>query len=104
MKNKLTDRQKINVELAARSANKKSTKVLKHHVPQEEREKLKIEFICECSNPDCQDHISLTLKEYEKLHHNFAHFVVAKGHIEPKIEIVKKTGKKLSVIEKYALS
>ena len=94
----------INIELASRAANKRSTKVLKHHIPKAEQENIKIAFNCECSDPMCQERISLTLHEYEELHKKYAHFVIAKGHMEPQVEKVEKSKSNLTVVEKYALS
>jgi hypothetical protein len=104
MKNNLTPKQKVNVELAARAGNKKSVKRLKQHVPAEEQKGLKIDFTCECSDPACKVRIPLTLKEYVQLHDKNARFVVAKGHIEPAIEKVTKSDQNLHVVEKYALA
>lgn len=101
--NNLTPRQMINVELATRASNKHSSSILKHHTPLQQQANLKISFNCECSDPDCQERILLTLKDYEKLHKAIARFVIAKGHEEPKIEKVKRNDKNLSVVDKYAL-
>ena len=103
MGDELSRRQKINVELAVRAANKKSSRLLKHHIPPEEQENLKIDFICECSDPACEARISLTLKEYEKLHSDVARFVIAKGHTEPQVEKVHHETPNSTVVEKYAL-
>jgi hypothetical protein len=104
MKNNLTSRQMINVELAARANNKNAAKILKNHIPQEEQDSLKIAFNCECSDPDCKQRVLLSLEEYEKLHNDFARFVIAKGHNEPVVEKIEKSGKTVSVVKKYILS
>ena len=93
----------INTELAVRASNKRSTELLKHHVPASEQQDLKILFNCECSNPDCRERLSLTLKEYEQLHNKRSRFVIIKGHVEPSVEKVAATGGQLSVVDKYAL-
>jgi hypothetical protein len=103
MKNQLTKRQMINNELAVRAQNKISAKKLEHHVPKEEQEGLKIAFSCECADPTCKKHISLTLNEYAKLHKNFACFVIVKGHNEPKVEKVRASNDKISLVDKYSL-
>ncbi len=104
MNNDLTPAQKVNAELAARASNKKSASKLKHHIPSEEQDGLKIAFDCECSDPGCKERISLTLKEYDKLHNNFAQFVIARGHSEPAIEKITKKDENKLVVEKYALA
>jgi hypothetical protein len=104
MKSELSARQKINVELSARSSNKKSSKVLKAHIPKEEQASLKLAFTCECADPDCTERIMLTINEYESLHKKYARFVVYRDHISPEIEEVKRDDENLSIVEKYALS
>jgi hypothetical protein len=103
MSKNLNSRQMINVELAARAGNKKSRKVLKNHIPREEQQNLKIMFNCECSDPNCQERIPLTLQEYDDIHRSTAHFVIKKDHIEPSVEKVHKSSKNLAIVEKYAL-
>lgn len=103
MSDQLSPRQMINAELVARSGNKKSLKMLKNHIPDEEQENLKILFNCECSDPACSERISLTLDEYEQLHTKLARFVIVKDHVEPSVEKVQKSTQKLSVVDKYAL-
>jgi hypothetical protein len=104
MTNDLTEKQKINAELAARANNKKSLKVLKNHIPAEEQDGIKIAFQCECSEPTCSAKIPLTLREYNRLHDRFARFVVAKDHVEPTIEKVTKNDRDVQVVEKFALT
>lgn len=104
MKKELSDRQKINIELAARADNKKSTKVLKNHIPHEEQESVKLDFYCECADPECKSRVPLTIGQYERLHTDKAQFVITKGHAEPDIEKVTKSGDTIAVVEKFALS
>lgn len=103
MGKKLTKRQLINVELATRARNKRMHKVLDRHIPEEEKAVTKIEFTCECADPDCQVHIPLTLEEYDALHQDFTKFVVAKGHNYPALEKVKLTTRQAAMVEKYEL-
>jgi hypothetical protein len=103
MKKDLSPRQMINVELAARAENKKSSKLLKHHTPVKEQKGLKIMFNCECSDPDCTSRIPLTITEYEKLHSNYARFIIVKEHLEPVVETIHKSTENLAIVEKFAL-
>ena len=103
MQKDLSPRQMINVELAARAENKRSSKLLKHHTPATEQKGLKIMFNCECSDPNCTMRIPLTLKEYEQLHSNYARFIIVKEHIEPTVETIHKSTENLAVVEKFAL-
>jgi hypothetical protein len=104
MKDKLSARQMINVELAERAKNKKSSKVLKRHVPKEEQAGLVIPFNCECSDPDCTERLPMTLQAYEKMHSSSGQFVVAKGHSTPRVEKVTDVKDNITVVEKFALS
>lgn len=103
MKQPSSARRLINNELAARALNKKSLKLLKHHVPADEQAGLKILFNCECASDDCEDRIALTLAEYNQLHTNAARFVIVKDHVEPSVEKVHSSNDDISVVEKYAL-
>jgi hypothetical protein len=102
-KRDLSTKQMINVELATRLYNTKAKKMFKAHTPKEVQADLKIDFRCECSDPDCQERIFLTLNEYEKLHNSKARFVLAKGHEEPLVEKIHKKIGKYNVVEKEAL-
>jgi hypothetical protein len=48
----------------------------------------KADFICECSNEHCTEHISLTLDDYERVRADPTHFVVVRGHEVPSLETV----------------
>jgi hypothetical protein len=48
----------------------------------------KADFICECSNEACTEHIALTLEQYEGVRADHTHFVLVKGHEVPGIESV----------------
>lgn len=48
----------------------------------------KADFICECSDQRCTQHISLTLADYERVRSDPTHFVVVSGHEVPSIERV----------------
>ncbi|HEY7195770.1 MAG TPA: hypothetical protein VH306_01140 [Gaiellaceae bacterium] len=40
-----------------------------------------VEFICECSRPECAATIPLTLDQYEAVRSDPTHFVVMAGHV-----------------------
>ena len=46
------------------------------------------EFVCECSNADCNLLLPMTRAEYESIRHNPRLFLVAPGHELPDIETV----------------
>jgi hypothetical protein len=103
MKKKLTHKQLINAELATRSYNKKAKNVIKQHTPQDLVPDLVLDFYCECSDIKCKSRIPLTVEQYEKIHSSPAHFVLAKGHIEPSVEKVTAATDEFTIVKKYAL-
>jgi hypothetical protein len=58
------------------------------------------EFVCECANPDCTLHISMTIGQYEAVRAEGARFAVAKGHALPEIEHVVEEHASFDVILK----
>ena len=46
------------------------------------------EFLCECGDASCTQHIRMTLAEYEALREEPRHFAVVPGHGEPSVEAV----------------
>jgi hypothetical protein len=46
------------------------------------------DFLCECFDARCRDHVRLTLEEYERVRAAGNRFVVAPGHIASEIEHV----------------
>ena len=45
------------------------------------------EFLCECGNADCTEHVSLTLAEYERARSDPTLFAVLPGHEIPEVEV-----------------
>jgi hypothetical protein len=58
------------------------------------------EFICECGDPRCTEHIRLPLDTYHKVRHHPARFVVRPGHVKGAIERIVRRERTHSVIEK----
>jgi hypothetical protein len=58
------------------------------------------EFICECATPGCFERLSLTLKEYERVRENGAHFLLAAGHEDLEVEQVIAVWDRYVVVEK----
>lgn len=103
MDNSNSSRRQINTELATRATNRRLRKVIREHTPSEEQDGLKLDFYCECSDPSCEERLALTLEQFEALHDQQSHFVIAKGHQSPSVEKVVKTKHNLQVVDKYAL-
>jgi hypothetical protein len=59
-----------------------------------------IKFYCECSNIDCRERISLTAKDYHKLHKTERQFIALNGHEIPAIEKIVANHGSFNQIEK----
>jgi hypothetical protein len=58
------------------------------------------EFLCECSDTDCTENVSLDIPEYERVRARSNQFVVAPGHEIPEIERVVSNGGRYLLVEK----
>ncbi len=60
-----------------------------------------INFVCECSNPECTRHVELTLAEYEDVRADSTHFAIYPGHDSPDdVDIVVSRSERFWVVEK----
>ena len=61
------------------------------------------EFLCECANRDCMEHVVMTLPEYEKIRQVPTHFLVLPGsdHLFLDIERVVEENDGYAVVEKF---
>ena len=48
------------------------------------------DFLCECADAECVEHVSLTLAEYEQARADPASFIVRPGHLRSGVETVTK--------------
>jgi hypothetical protein len=62
------------------------------------------EFICECATPGCFERLSLTLKEYERVRSDGAHFLIAAGHEDIEVEQVIAVRDEFAVVEKDGIA
>jgi len=46
------------------------------------------EYNCECATRVCEETVSLTVDEYEEVRRVPTHFVVARGHVDARVEFV----------------
>lgn len=58
------------------------------------------EFICECGDPTCTEHIQLRLDAYDRVREDPAQFVVRPGHVKGPVERIVKRERDHAVIEK----
>ncbi len=59
------------------------------------------EFFCECSNPDCDLRLPMSVSEYEEVRADPRWFVVAPGHELPEIESVVTRTSTYQVVMKH---
>jgi hypothetical protein len=70
-----------------------------HQMIEARTEKMRADFVCECSDPDCMQMIPLTLIEYEKLRATPGRFAVSPGHEEAGDRVVD-TSDRYVVVER----
>jgi hypothetical protein len=58
------------------------------------------DFICECGDSNCTEHVRVPLEEYERVRGNSTHFLVRPGHVKGPIERVVEQERHYTVIEK----
>lgn len=63
-----------------------------------------IEFVCECSDINCREPISVSIAEYERLHKRRNRFLIIKGHNVPHIEKTIERKGKTELVEKPSLA
>jgi len=63
-----------------------------------------LDFMCECSDLQCEERVSVSIKNYEKLHKQNNRFLIVKGHKTPAIEKTIKQLEGIVVVEKSGLA
>jgi hypothetical protein len=58
------------------------------------------EILCECSDRDCVERISVTSAEYEAVRSRATHFFAVPGHEHPELEVVVERNDRYVVVEK----
>ena len=57
-------------------------------------------FMCECADAACTERIEVPLDEYERVREAGTHFLLAPGHVEPKVERIVRNRRQYAVVEK----
>jgi hypothetical protein len=65
-----------------------------------ERHDLAAEFVCECSDLECAERLSVPLDDYERVRAHGDRFIVTPGHERPDVELVVEEGRGWIVVEK----
>ena len=66
-----------------------------------ESEASNAEFLCECGNAACTEHIRISLREYEAVRSDPTTFVVVSGHDESSVEQVIERHAGYDVVRKH---
>jgi hypothetical protein len=59
-----------------------------------------LEFICECGDATCEQHVQLSQPEYEQVRSDSRRFAVVPGHVIPDTERVVSSSDRFEVVEK----
>jgi hypothetical protein len=59
------------------------------------------EFLCECGHEKCSESVRMSVREYEELRRDEAHFVVFPGHEDPEVEDVVAQHARYRVVRKH---
>ena len=59
-----------------------------------------LEFICECGDRGCEEHVTLTIEEYEAVRQSSRRFATVPGHALPDVERVVERHDRYEVVEK----
>jgi hypothetical protein len=60
-----------------------------------------LEFVCECGDRGCEQHVRLTLGEYEGVRRDSRRFAVVPGHVARETERVIGGNERYEVVEKF---
>jgi len=59
-----------------------------------------LEFLCECDRTACEEKIQAARAEYESIRANQTHFIVLRGHEDPRVERIITSTDRFTVVEK----
>jgi hypothetical protein len=82
------------------------TQALFRNVNEEIRKSLKRfgsdagDFVCECGDPACTEHVRVPVAEYERVREDPTHFVVQPGHVIGPVEREVRRRRGYAVVEK----
>jgi hypothetical protein len=58
-------------------------------------------FLCECDNSDCEEAISMSTEEYQRVHSKTKYFVVIPSHVQLDLEEIIETFSSYALVGKY---
>ena len=60
-----------------------------------------LDFVCECGDRNCEDHVRLTMEENEDVRRDSRRFAIVPGHLFPETERVVADNGSYAVVEKF---
>jgi hypothetical protein len=104
MSDDLSKLRSVRNEQLLRAKNMAASKSIKRYFRnKKEVAESPIAFICECSQLDCNEHVTLPIDLYERLHQRKDRFTISRGHDIPAIERVVAHEDDFVIVEKFVL-
>lgn len=95
----------IKNEQLIRDKNKNASIGIKKYFKKDKKAtEVPLDFLCECSDINCKEHVKVSIDEYEKIHNRKNRFLIMPGHKSPSVEITIKRIGNLEIVEKPQLS
>jgi len=95
------DRKKlIQNEQIIRNQNRAYSTALKKYFGNKKAKNTPIDFVCECSDLNCEEPVTATIAEYEELHSQNNRFLIVKGHKSPSVEKTVQIKGDVELVEK----
>src|SRR3954471_7028448 len=63
-----------------------------------------VQYGCECAATACEQLLSVTVDEYEEVRSVPTHFLVARGHVDSRVEFVVRETIRYQVVEKFGVA
>jgi len=60
-----------------------------------------LEVLCECGQPGCTSLLSMTIRDYDRVHGQRDRFIVARGHVNPELERIVEEADRYLVVDKF---
>jgi redox-regulated HSP33 family molecular chaperone len=100
-KSNLRDERRVENEYMFRNMNEQYEKSLLEHMNVEQFEEKKLDFYCECSDPNCLEKILISAKQFDDIHDRSNQFVIRTGHEQLDIEDIIGTIDSYTVVQKH---
>lgn len=95
-----SQRERMENEVVFKHRNQKIELLATKVLDEDSRQHMSIGFVCECSNENCQESMSIPLEEFKDARQNSRQFIIKAGHEQPDIEeVVSHDG--YDVVEKF---